>query len=252
MVWLVNWCQCTLSLVLQTNGGNKKVGTSEDWNCIRLQLKCQLAQNVEFCQRGPNLWVNGSGSVYSGQCGFGGRPETKSMCSWSSGLYFLIVNGCCLLAFCFSWKTLDTAEVWVHYFSSESCPQREHGDWQISFSHEDKPKHLCWSKICFLLPSNCFCFSVQTSNVVIRYVGLPGSSLKQNQNKVWACSWVFQPPAVHNIKRRLWCICVWRTVVVVAWTWCDFARPFVWLAGPLGLKVFPVGFQHGALGRMKY
>lgn len=28
---------------------------------------------------------------------------------------------------------------------------------------------------------------------------------------------------------------VWRTVVV-AWTWCDFLGPFVWLSGLLGLK----------------
>lgn len=56
--------------------------------------------------------------VYLGQCGFGGRPETRSMCTSSSGPCFLILNGCWLSAYCVSWNKLGKADVWVHFFSS--------------------------------------------------------------------------------------------------------------------------------------
>lgn len=136
--------------------------------------------------------------LYLGHCGFGGRPETKSMCTSSSGRCFLIFNGCWLLAFCVSWKKLDKAGVWAHYFSSQGfvnhvwfterwCSLRGPYDGQFFFQPQRQTKTslvkqnmLLWET---LLLSNCFCFS--GSNVSCNHLGMRVYLIM-----VWSC--VFQ------------------------------------------------------------
>lgn len=129
------------ALWFKTNGGNEKIGTSADWNHIRSQSKCKLAWNILLIKSKCDHFDSGGQTskkmfleLYLGHCGFGGRPETKRMCASSSGRYFLILNGCWLLAFCVSWKKLDKAGVWAQYFSSQGLwimcdSQRDEAVW---------------------------------------------------------------------------------------------------------------------------
>lgn len=105
-----------------------------------------------------------------------------------------------------------------------------------------KRNMLLWET---LLLCDCFCFS--GSNVSWNQLGmrvylamLRSCVFRATAGKT---SPLVQTPGVKIIEREMLFMTVWRTVVV-SWT-CDFAGPFVWLSGPLRLKVFPpVGFQH--------
>lgn len=198
--------------------------------------------------------------LYLGQCGFGGRPETKSICTSSSGRCFLILSGCWLLAFCMSWKKLGKADVWVHYFSSLVCVWFTAWWSSLSGTYESRfffqpQRHTKTSlmvQMCFSGRQHCwvitFVSPVQMSHVIIWLWGfiwwwLEAMFYIPQYRRSSSLFCRFQTPVVKNTKRQMLFICVWRTVVV-SWTWCDFAGPFVWLSGPLRPKVFPpVGFQ---------
>ena len=127
----------------------------------------------------------------------------------------------------------------------------------FSLGPRDKPKHLRRGEVCFLwetpLPPNCFCFS--GSDVSCNHLGMrvcvTAVLLVPQQRRsfrlfahflFYFIFFLFPTPAAE--KGQMLCICVWRAVVV-SWTWCDFAGPFVWLLGPSRLEVFPpAGFQH--------
>lgn len=101
-----------------------------------------------------------------------------------------------------------------------------------------------------LLPSNCFCYpgsNVSCNGLGMRvYLMMVWSRVfsYHNRAKVVLFFLLVLPFCdSRGDKERMLFICVWRTVVA-RWTWCDFVGPFVWLSGPLRLKLFPpVGFS---------
>lgn len=108
-------------------------------------------------------------------------------------LLILIWNGCWLLAFCVSWKQLDKADVWAHYFSSQGLtPRDSRREWICYGGH----KHLCWwNEICFC-GRRCCC--------TIAFVSLV--QMSHEISWVWGFIWrcfgavCFVPP-----QRRLLC-----------------------------------------------
>lgn len=98
-----------------------------------------------------------------------------------------------------------------------------------------------------LLP-NCFCScgsNVSCNHLGMRvYLMVAWSCLFRPTTEEVCASFAIFSLLFKSLKGQMLFVCLWGAVVV-SWTWCDFAGPFVWLPGPSRLKVFPpVGFQH--------
>lgn len=177
----------------------------------------------------------------------GGLKEKKKYVH----LLILIWNGCWLWAFCVSWKQLGKADVWVHRFSTQGLTL----SWREWICY-DGHKHLRWwrqrslcgvggagRRLGALLQCDCFCFS--GSNVSCNQLGM-----RVYLAKLWSgvpqqmCLLVFRSRGVKIIEGTNVIYQLVRNSCrsMNLWLCGTF---FVWLSGPLRLKVFPpVGFQH--------
>ena len=170
-----------------------------------------------------------------------GGPRHK-VCTFSSGRHFLILSGCWLLvSLCIleeirqSWCVSGLLFHWITCDSqSDKVPRAAETQQNVS----DEAKHAAAaSLIAFVSP-------VQMSRVMVRvwafiWWWFGAVLLTPQHRRTFSLFGLFQNPAVGDIERSPVLFISGWGAVVVPWTWCDFAGPFVWLPAPPRPKVFP-------------